>query len=151
MAVFVRVIHVASVSYLLGGALLIIILFLLHRHILHLDRRALLDVAGVYELGFWLAVGLLVMTGVGNLGAIGEALPPSGTEWSRILLVKLALVLTFLALSAVRSMSLALLNLRPQPAADRAAIAAIDSLGMLYGATGILLVAALMLAVTLAH
>ena len=145
MAFLVRWVHVTAVSIILGGALLLFILFLvLGRR--HDNRRVLLDLMQAYEWSFWGAVGLAVMTGVGNLGHFGASLPERDTEWGRELTLKLGLVGVLLALSTVRSLSLALVQLRPEA---RQSIP--RSLQGLYGATSVVVAGIIGVAVALAH
>jgi len=53
------------------------------------ESRAALRTAIRYEWLAWGALGLLVATGVGNLGVFGEALPAPESTWGRVLTVKL--------------------------------------------------------------
>jgi hypothetical protein len=69
---------------ILGGALLVWWLGA-RRH--RADAGLVLDVAERYEWIFWAAIGLQVMTGVGNLGAFGEALPASASGWGMKLIL----------------------------------------------------------------
>jgi hypothetical protein len=104
-------------------------------------QSAALAVAGVYESAFWGAVGVLVMTGVGNLGALAPAIP-RGT-WGAVLLAKLALVLVVLLGSAVRTASV--WATRGTPDAGTA------PLERGYALTTVALVAVVALAEVLAH
>lgn len=145
MAFLVRWVHVTAVSFLFGGALLLFILFLVLRR-RNVDRRTLLELMQAYEWASWGAIGLVVMTGVGNLGHFGESLPERDSEWGREFTLKLGLVGVFLAFSAVRSLSVALVQLevesrRPLPAA----------LQGMYGATALLVAAIVGVAIALAH
>jgi uncharacterized membrane protein len=98
--------------------------------------------ARAYEWLFWAAVGTLVMTGVGNLGALAPTLP--GGTWRTTLDAKLALVVVVLVGSAVRTRLLV--------RADRATgEAPIRLLRRAYGATALGLVALLTLAEVLTH
>src|ERR1700694_3622577 len=90
LSLFVRWAHVAGMAAILGGALLVWWLGV-RRH--GADGRIVVDVAERYEWIFWAAIGLQVMTGVGNLGAFGEALPPPASGWGTKLIVKLVAVL----------------------------------------------------------
>ncbi|WP_202932635.1 hypothetical protein, partial [Halorussus salinus] len=62
------------------------------------------SVAAAYERGFWAALGVLVMTGVGNLGTLAPYVPAAGTRWGTVFAAKLALVVAVLALSVVRTL-----------------------------------------------
>jgi hypothetical protein len=64
---FVRWIHVLAMAVALGGAVLA---WGVSRVA---DTETTLAVATTYEFAFWAALGALVMTGVGNLGALAPA------------------------------------------------------------------------------
>jgi hypothetical protein len=145
MAFLIRWVHVTAVSFLFGGALLLFILFLiLGRR--RAERRMLLELMQAYEWTSWAAIGFIVMTGVGNLGHFGESLPERDSEWGREFTLKLGLVGAFLAISAVRSLSVALEQLRPE---SRRGLP--SGLQGLYGATAVLVAAIVGVAVALAH
>lgn len=131
--VAVRTLHVFGMVVLLGGA----------AAAWHLGRtapRAVLSFARRYEWAFWGALGVLVVTGVGNLGALGA--PGPGTRWGTVLLAKLGLVVAFVLGSVVRTLAVAQIDReRPAPALVRRA----------YGATTTALVALVVLAEVLAH
>lgn len=57
-----------------------------------------------YEALFWTGVGAMVVTGVGNLGALAPAIPGPGTAWGATLAGKLLAVLGLLIGSALRSL-----------------------------------------------
>jgi hypothetical protein len=99
----------------------------------------------VYEWGFWCAMGLIAMTGVGNLGAFGANLPEPSTDWGRRLAMKLAVVMLLLALSGLRTLMLILARASEAPSAG------LRALGGLYGATVVLTAAVIGMAVALAH
>src|SRR5688572_25754899 len=145
MAFLVRSVHVASVSYLLGGSLLLLILILAANHNGFLTSKALLDLMAVYEWGFWAAMGAVAMTGIGNLGAFGEGLPDASTEWGGKLAAKLFLVVAFFLFSLLRTMTLTLVSTNRTPATGVAVLE-----GM-YGATAALAAATMAFAVALAH
>ncbi|MGE5262501.1 MAG: hypothetical protein ACM3S0_03900, partial [Acidobacteriota bacterium] len=42
-----------------------------------------------YELLFWFAIGVQVITGIGNLGSFGAGLPPPDSAWGLKLTIKL--------------------------------------------------------------
>jgi putative copper export protein len=86
-------------------------------------------------------MGVLVATGVGNLGAMAPVVPASATRWGTVLTAKLLGVFLLLALSVVRTVLV-------RRARDG------DSSGVLrasYGATTVLLLVILALAEVLAH
>jgi hypothetical protein len=125
---------------ILGGALLVWWLGA-RRH--RADAGLVLDVAERYEWIFWAAIGVQVMTGVGNLGAFGEALPASASGWGMKLIVKLVAVLALAVLSVPRTLAVVAMAgaKRPQPAL----------LSAFYGGTTAIVVGIAGLAVWLAH
>jgi hypothetical protein len=145
MAFAIRWLHVTSAAFLFGGALLLFILFLVSKR-RAADRRTLLDLMQAYEWASWGAIGLIVATGAGNLGHFGAALPDPASEWGREFTLKLALVGVFLAFSAVRSLSVALLELRPE--SPRGVPSGLQGM---YAATAVFVAAILGAAVALAH
>jgi hypothetical protein len=136
LALAVRYVHVAAMAAVFGGALLVA--WLAWR--LPADRVS--DVALRYEQVFWLAMGVLVMTGVGNLGAFGIALPAPGTGWGRTFIAKLALIALLLLVSLPRS--LAVLRAGSIPAAGA-------RLRSIYTTTAGVLAGIVALALGLAH
>lgn len=125
---------------ILGGALLVWWLGL-RRH--RANAGVVLDVAERYEWIFWAAIGLQVMTGVGNLGAFGEALPASGSGWGTKLIIKLVAVLALALLSVPRTLAVVAMAgaTRPRP----------GLLSTFYGGTTVVVVGIAGLAVWLAH
>ena len=136
LALVVRYVHVLAMATAFGGALLVT--WLAWR----LAAARVVDIALRYEQLFWLAVGVLVMTGVGNLGAFGAALPAPASAWGRTFVAKLVLIALLLLVSLPRS--LAILRLSAAPAA-------IANLRSIYTATSGLLAAIVALALVLAH
>jgi uncharacterized membrane protein len=101
----VRWLHVLGAAVAVGGAVATWAL------LVHLDRTELdgggavaLSAAAVYEWLFWGALGLLVMTGVGNLGAFAPSLPRG--RWGITLDRKLLVVVLVLVGSVVRTFAL---------------------------------------------
>lgn len=92
----IRTLHVLAVAVLVGGTLA---LWYGYRS----SVLATLQPARTYEWLFWAALGVLVLTGVGNLGALGA--PGPATDWGRTLLAKLLLVLAVVLGSAVRTLA----------------------------------------------
>jgi uncharacterized membrane protein len=149
MSFLVRFIHVGAVSFLLGGALLIALLFLfLRSRPVNAGDGVLLELVKVYEWAFWAAVAMVVVTGLGNLARFGEGLPEPDSEWGQDLTLKLLLVLAFLMLSLVRTFSVALVLL--QDAGSRLESCS-NGLARLYWLTAALLAGVLASAVALAH
>ncbi|MEA2633739.1 MAG: hypothetical protein QOH92_506 [Chloroflexota bacterium] len=125
---------------ILGGALLVWWLGVRRKGA---NAGVVLDVAERYEWIFWAAIGLQAMTGVGNLGAFGDALPASASGWGTKLIVKLVAVLALAVLSVPRTLAVVAMGgtKRPQP----------DLLSALYGGTAIFVIGIAGLAVWLAH
>jgi len=101
----------------------------------------LLAIAVRYEQVFWAGIGLLVMTGVGNIGAFGLALPAPSTNWGANFTAKLLFVVALVALSLPRSIVVA----------RSAARGHSGPLRVLYGATVAVLALIVALATLLAH
>jgi uncharacterized membrane protein len=149
MSFLVRFIHVGAVSLLLGGALLIALLFLfLRSRPVTAGDGVLLELVKVYEWAFWAAVAMVVITGLGNLGRFGEGLPEPGSEWGQDLTLKLLLVMSFLMVSLVRTFSVALVLLQDTGSQLESCF---NVLPRLYWLTAALLAGVLASAVALAH
>ncbi|NEU56810.1 hypothetical protein [Halorussus sp. MSC15.2] len=99
----VRLLHVLGMALALGGATLTWWLFRRDAA----SESPTLDVAAAYERGFWAATGVIVMTGVGNLGSLAPFVPTAGTRWGAAFTAKLLVVLLVLALSVVRTLVVA--------------------------------------------
>lgn len=140
--VAVRMVHVLAATVLVGGSLGIAIA----GWTTPVSERGstFIRAAVRYELAFWLAFGLIVATGIGNLGAFGIGLPGPETDWGQTLSLKLALVFVLLLLSAVRV--LAVVRLRDSGADYRAGV-----LGRWYAVTAAVSGAIAAVAVWLAH
>lgn len=148
LSLWVRWLHVAAMALALGGALLVWGAALRPTEpgpAAH--GRLLLALAPGYEALFWLAVGLLVMTGVGNLGAFGVGLPVPASAWGQRLGLKLLAVLALLLFSLVRTVLVVRLAAGGEADLARAARLA----PALYGGTAVGLGAITLLAVFLAH
>ena len=147
----VRGVHVIAATLLVGGGVLAWAAWLDARSGAE-GSRAALRLAIRYEWLAWGALGVLVATGVGNLGVFGEALPAPETRWGRALMVKLGLVLTLLLLSAVRVLALARLRVDAEGEAGDARMArAVRVVPRLYGVTALLGVGVVATAEVLAH
>lgn len=103
-----RFAHVLAATVILGGAVLC---WLLAMRGPGAERPGQIEAFGFaaerYEWAFWIAIGVIVATGVGNLGAYGEALPSPATDWGRAFALKLMLVTVLLLGSAVRTLAVA--------------------------------------------
>ena len=142
----IRWLHVAAMAVAFGGALTVLALSARMRTGA-LDS-ALVEVALRYEFMFWLAAGVLAMTGIGNLAAFGTGLPLSRTDWGMTFVLKLGFVLGLIVLSLPRTLAVA----RLRRSASRLPTEARRSrLGAMYGGTGAAFAVALGLAVWLAH
>lgn len=139
----VRWLHVLTVALLVGGAVTTWLL------VARLDSdgrrgaRTALAIAEHYEWLFWLAVGVVVATGVGNLGAFAPHVPEPGTAWGTTFAVKLVVVVGLLVFSAGRTAFVRLLTGRTPTRTT--------SLGRAYALTAGALVLVLALAEVLAH
>ena len=149
LSLVIRWLHVGAMAAALGGALLLLLLAADAQREQEAGHDGfLLRTAEAYEWLFWAAVGLLVATGVGNLGVLGNDLPESTTVWGRKLLVKLLGLLALLGLSLLRTGVVARLTTnRTLLLSDRGYAA----LGALYAGTVLVLITVLVLAVSLAH
>lgn len=108
----VRWAHVAGMAAILGGALLV--WWLAARSDLS-ESPTVLRVAERCEWVFWAALGVQVMTGVGNLGAFGNALPGPQTDWGTRLTIKLVAVLILSLLSVPRTLAIAAIAREGKP------------------------------------
>jgi hypothetical protein len=144
LTLVIRWLHVVAMAVTVGGALLVAALtFAPARAGDH--GRGVLETAVRYEWTFWLAAGVLAMTGVGNLGAFGRGLPPPTSTWGTTLDLKLVAVAALLAVSLPRS----LLVVKLMRGGIQTRL--IGVLRTAYGGTAALLGAILGLAVFLAH
>ncbi|MFB6184349.1 MAG: CopD family protein [Haloarculaceae archaeon] len=132
----VRILHVLGMVALLGGAAAV--WYALRAGV---GRPASLAVA--YEWLFWVAIGVMVATGVGNLGAVGA--PGPATRWGRVLTGKLLVVTALVAGSFVRTAAVQRIRERDADTTDRA------TLRRAYGATAGVLGVVVALAEVLAH
>lgn len=145
----IRLMHVAAMAILLGGAVTIWAITVRLKASLLPDQARLLRAAATpYEWAFWGAIGVLISTGVGNLGAFGTGIPGPSTTWGEKLVVKLALVLLLLLWSVVRTFWVIRL--------EAAAVVGVSAVGqrvaqVLYAGTALLAIAILTVAVSLAH
>lgn len=144
---WIRWMHIAAMALVLGGALLLWGASLRTRNHEQQPLPTVLPVAWTYEWLFWAGLGTLVMTGVGNLGVFGAALPAPAGPWGVKLIAKLLLVLLLMGVSVVRT--LLVTRLHAQTTAIGPAL--LPLLRRFYAGTTLLLAAILLLAVSLAH
>jgi len=134
----VRLVHVLGMAAVLGG-------MVVGWQTLRAGSDVPLATMRRVEGMFWTAMGLMVATGVGNLGTLGP--PGPATRWGTVLTVKLSVVIGVVVLSVIRS--LAVFRLR---AGERAVSnASFERLRFLYASTAWGVVAAVVLAEALAH
>lgn len=137
----VRWMHVGGMAVAFGGSVLVLALSMRRT----VGSATVVQAAASYEWAFWAAVGILAMTGIGNLGAFGTSLPEPGTDWGGTFEVKLAFVLALVLLSVPRTLALAML------ATTTPAERGLRRIRRLYGGTTGAFALILALAVTLAH
>ena len=147
VSLLIRWIHVASVANLLGGAFLLLILA--WREIGGATRetsRSILVLARTYEAVFWVTLGLIVATGIGNLGAFGTALPGTQSAWGVKFIIKMSVVTLLILFSIARSFFIVSLDAHTTDFKSPFQFAQ-----FCYGITAALMIAILFLAVSLAH
>jgi hypothetical protein len=99
----IRWLHVAAMALAFGGAFMVA--WLSWR-----TNDDVIETAVRYEQIFWAAAGVLVMTGIGNLGAFGVSLLEPSTSWGTTLIAKLWLVAALIVVSLPRSLAVILLS-----------------------------------------
>jgi hypothetical protein len=99
----IRWLHVAAMALAFGGAFMVA--WLSWR-----TNDDVIETAVRYEQIFWAAAGVLVMTGIGNLGAFGVSLLEPSTSWGTTLILKLWLVAALIVVSLPRSLAVILLS-----------------------------------------
>lgn len=139
-----RLLHLVGMAVLLGGAI--------HVAAQSVARASeecdgLLVAAARYEWLFWPVVALQVLTGIGNVGVKGSAVPGPATPWGTFFTIKLILVLLALALSLVRTGLVVELSGTPAPLVRRGA----KLVQLAYVGTAAVLGAIVLIAVRLAH
>lgn len=139
-SLLIRWVHVLAMAVLLGGAAL---LWGALREGYRENHEPALHAATTYEWLFWAGAGLLVVTGIGNLGALAPAIPAVGTVWGRTFTVKLLAVVVLLVGSLPRTMAVALAAGASSPSTDRLRAA--------YATTALYLLFVVALAEVLAH
>lgn len=147
---FNRWVHVASMAVIFGGSFLMWAAarrFRSGREDLP-TSKGLLWLSKQYEWFFWGALGLLALTGVGNLGNFGSNLPGTDSAWGSKLLAKLIVVMILMLFSSIRTWVIA--GLRAQEA-DMPTLRIASMLQNLYAGTTLLIIVILVLAVSLSH
>ncbi len=137
LSLAVRAVHVLAAAVAVGAP---VALFLVIRA--GPAQQVVESLMGRAERWQWTALGVLVATGVGNLAALGEAIPDTGTAWGQMFFAKLGFVLLLLVVSAVRTFVIAGESMATVPA---------NRLAAWYGVTAAAGLAVLLLAVVLAH
>ncbi|ELZ98958.1 hypothetical protein C440_01340 [Haloferax mucosum ATCC BAA-1512] len=138
-SLLVRFVHVSGMALIFGGAVFAWAAFRTSES----SRPQNRSLATTYEWVFWGTMGLLLVTGVGNLGTLGP--PGPTTRWGTILTTKLAAVIGFVFGSFVRTLVVLRLRDRAPTAAGRAL------LSRSYGATAGAILVLVALAEVLAH
>ncbi|AHZ21401.1 hypothetical protein E6P09_10690 [Haloferax mediterranei ATCC 33500] len=143
-SLLVRFVHVSGMALIFGGAVFVwAALRTSDRSTERLADGGRRSLATTYEWAFWGTMGLLLVTGVGNLGTLGP--PGPTTRWGTVLTVKLAAVIVFVLGSFVRT--LVVLRLRGErPSASQS-----ELLSKSYGATAGVVLVLVALAEVLAH
>jgi putative copper export protein len=143
LAISYRLVHLAGMAALLGGALWVTL------GALGADGpSAVLVAARRYEWLFWPLLALQVLTGIGNVALSGKGSLGPETAWGGFLLGKLGAVLAVLLLALLRSLVVAhLVDGGPAPL-DRTGA---RRLGGLYLASTLSLATVVLFAVRLAH
>jgi uncharacterized membrane protein len=138
LSLLVRLGHVLGMAVLLGGSGLA--WYALR------TGDASLPLLGGFESVFWATMGAMLVTGVGNLGALGA--PGPGTRWGTVLTIKLLVLLGVVLGSGVRTFAVHRLADRVDPLDDRRVT---GRLRIAYGTTTGAFVVVVALAEVLAH
>ena len=115
LAFLIRWVHVVSMAFLFGGAVLLWLLSMKSKIPRESGNESgkeglVLAAAEKYEWLFWFVIGLIVMTGVGNLGVFGSGIPDRHTVWGWKLAIKLFAVMIFILLSLLRTLLITYLS-----------------------------------------
>ncbi len=144
----IRCIHVMSMAFMLGGAILCWGLSRPSDPPPEQYPRLLLFVTQKYEFFFWTTIGIQIITGIGNIGAIGTGLLGTNSSWGLKLTIKLFAFLLLMLLSLPRTTFNARLNPAQEPAAS---IVRPTVFRALYASTSLYIAGIVVLAVSLAH
>ncbi|HEX6305124.1 MAG TPA: hypothetical protein VFZ76_13100 [Anaerolineales bacterium] len=145
-----RWVHVASMAVIFGGSFLMWAAARRYRSGEEYlsGSKGLLWLSTQYEWFFWGGLGLLALTGVGNIGNFGASLPGTNSAWGSRLLAKLIVGLVLALFSSVRTWVIAWLNRREEDLAISRTASLIQNL---YAGTTLVIIAILVLAVSLSH
>jgi hypothetical protein len=137
-----HLIHALGMAVLLGGAVVVA------AACRGTDPTAARTVATAYERLFWPVVAIQVLTGIGNVGMLGDQVPEPGSTWGGWLTLKLLLVASLLVASLARTGVVAGHLARPASATTHRSARVLMGL---HGATAGLLAAIAALGVRLGH
>lgn len=147
IALIIRFVHVISAGILIGGSTLV---WVVARKFPKdaMSLRSFITTVEQYEWIFWGTIGLLVMTGVGNLGSFGTHVPEHATRWGHTLSFKFIGTICLLLISLVRT----LLICQVMAAKNRQLTpTGVGILRQFYAGTTILTTLLILLALSLAH
>lgn len=91
-ALTVRWIHFVGLATILGGAIAVA-----------LPPTPSIVLARRYEYIFWGAIGLVVVSGIGNVGYLAPSVPEFGSRWGQLFALKLLVVFGLIVMSLVRT------------------------------------------------
>jgi len=144
LSITYRLLHLLGMGVLVGGAVVVA----WSAAGAAAAQTRLLDLAVRYERLFWPVLAIQVLTGVGNIGALGQTLPGPATAWGGWLALKFIAIGVVVVASLVRTFAVAWLVTEP----DRVLVGRGQAwFGRLYWASATLLAAVVFLAVRLAH
>ena len=148
IALIIRFVHVISAGILIGGSTLVWVVAWKFPKKDATSLRSFITTAEQYEWIFWSTLGLLVMTGVGNLGSFGTHVPEHATRWGNTLSLKFIGAIFLLSISLVRT----LLISQVMAAKNRQLTpTGVGILRQFYAGTTILITLLILLALSLAH
>lgn len=133
----IRFVHVLGMAVVFGGAVFVWVA-------LRVNDLDPLPLVNRYEWVFWATLGVMLVTGVGNLGALGSPAPT--TRWGTLLTAKLLLVLVLVVGSFLRTLVVLRLRRYDSGYGSRASLPR-----QLYALTAGLLLLIVALAEVLAH
>ena len=144
LSIAYRLLHLLGMGILVGGALVLAMSAVGAAD----SQTRWLCLALRYERLFWPVLALQVLTGVGNIGTLGEAVPGPATLWGGWLALKFIAIGLVVPLSLTRTVAVA----RLVAVSERALPArGMSMFGRMYLTSAALLAAVVYLAVRLAH